>query len=258
MTEVLLPLARHVDGIAAAADRLVTWADDAGFDASVPTCPGWTVGDLVAHQGMVHRWATAMLEGADHRTVGIDSYAGEAATVVWTPDAGAWLLDGVENLLTTLSAVLDEERVFTFLREAPSPRLFWARRQHHETAMHALDALAARDARPVTPGDVWFGPDVSLDAVDELLVGFWPRRTKGPRADGPYVAVVETGGRRWRLDIGPEAPVTTRLGADDTVPADAHVLSGPPCDIHLALWNRGGAPEDPTGLLPRWAAAGVV
>ena len=258
MTEVLLPLARHVDGIAAAADRLATWAGDAGFDTAVPTCPGWAVGDLVAHQGMVHRWATAMLEGADPRTVGIDSFADEAATVVSTRDAAAWLFDGVEALLTTLSAVLDEERVFTFLREAPSPRLFWARRQHHETTMHALDALAARDTRRVTPGDVWFGPDVSLDAVDELLVGFWPRRTRGPRADDPYVAVVETGGRRWRLDIGPEAPVTTRLGAGDILPDGARVLSGPPGDVHLALWNRGGAPEDPWGLLPRWAAAGAV
>ena len=32
-------------------------ADEAGLEAPVPTCPGWTVNDLVLHMGEVHRWA---------------------------------------------------------------------------------------------------------------------------------------------------------------------------------------------------------
>ena len=41
----------------------VRYADRAGLRAPVPTCPDWTVRDLVAHQGMVHRWAAALLRG---------------------------------------------------------------------------------------------------------------------------------------------------------------------------------------------------
>ena len=33
--------------------------------ARVPTCPEWTVRDLLAHQTMVHRWATAHVRGDD-------------------------------------------------------------------------------------------------------------------------------------------------------------------------------------------------
>lgn len=38
-------------------------ATSSGLDSAVPTCPGWTVRDLVVHQGGVHRWATDVLAG---------------------------------------------------------------------------------------------------------------------------------------------------------------------------------------------------
>src|SRR5690349_20973843 len=33
----------------------------AGEGAGVPTCPGWTVGDLVRHTGTFHRWAARIV-----------------------------------------------------------------------------------------------------------------------------------------------------------------------------------------------------
>ena len=36
-------------------------AGSAGLNAPVPTCAGWSVADLVAHTGQVHRWAAAQL-----------------------------------------------------------------------------------------------------------------------------------------------------------------------------------------------------
>ena len=47
--------------LAAEATALAAAADEAGLEAPVPTCPGWTVNDLVLHMGEVHRWATAVL-----------------------------------------------------------------------------------------------------------------------------------------------------------------------------------------------------
>ena len=65
----------YLASLDAAVDRMAVWSRAAGPDASVPTCPGWTVRDLLAHQGMVHRWATAVVR-AD--PAGIDDVAVEA------------------------------------------------------------------------------------------------------------------------------------------------------------------------------------
>lgn len=44
-----LTRAQHLAGLQEAASALVAYAGRAGLDAPVPTCPGWSVRDLVAH-----------------------------------------------------------------------------------------------------------------------------------------------------------------------------------------------------------------
>ena len=48
---------------------------------------------LVAHQGMVHRWATAVVRGED--PAGVDDTVLEAEGRA-APDPVGWLLDGAE------------------------------------------------------------------------------------------------------------------------------------------------------------------
>ncbi len=48
---------QYLDAIRTNATALVDAADAAGLDAPVPTCPEWTVADLLGHIGRVHRWA---------------------------------------------------------------------------------------------------------------------------------------------------------------------------------------------------------
>ena len=232
----------------AAVDRMAVWSRAAGPDAPVPTCPGWTVRDLVAHQGMVHRWATAVVRAdpADIDDVAVEAEGRAARNPV------AWLLDGAGPLVAALQAAPDDLAVMTFLKQAPPARQFWARRQCHETTVHALDALSARDQRPLNSDDVWLNADLAADGVDELLVGFWQRRTKGPRSENPYTATVSvTDGPAWRLDISDVAPVTRRRDPHDGIAA-ARALEGTAADLYLALWNRGGEVDDPTGLLDEW------
>ncbi|MBM6401335.1 maleylpyruvate isomerase family mycothiol-dependent enzyme [Phycicoccus sonneratiae] len=256
MSDVHLSTPQHLGGLELAVDRLGAWAEAAGPDAPVPTCPGWTVRELVVHQGAVHRWATAMLRGGDPRAVDIGDFEGEGAAA---DDLGGWLRAGAADLLDTLRDAPDDLEAFTFLKDAPPARLFWARRQHHETTVHALDALAALERRAPEPADAWFDDATALDGIDELLVGFWPRRTKGPRAEGdPYRAVVSAADRRWLLDIGSEAPVVRELPPEEAAPVEALVLEGSPVEVYLALWNRGGAPDDPAGLLGRWSHHGRI
>lgn len=246
----------YLTAIDAAVDRMAVWARAAGADAPVPTCPGWTVRDLLAHQGMVHRWATAVVGGEDPRAV---DDAGLEAEGRASADPVGWLVDGAAPLVAALETAPDDLDVLTFLKEAPPARRFWARRQCHETTVHALDALAALHQREITSDDVWLAEHLATDGVDELLVGFWQRRTKGPRSETPYTAAVSVlDGPTWLLDVGPEAPVTTRTRAVDGIPDHARTLRGSAADVYLALWNRGGSVDDPTGLLDAWRGRGAV
>ncbi len=258
MTPRPLAFEEHVAGLEAAVERLAGWSREAGEGAEVPTCPGWRVRDLLAHQGMVHRWATATVLGVDRSS--LDSGALEAEGL-GAEDPVGWLRAGAGDLVAALRSAPEDLEAFTFLKEAPPARLFWARRQHHETTVHALDALAARDARQPTADDAWFGDDVALDGIDELLVGFWQRRTTGPRApeEAPYTAVVAAGrGERWRLDVSSDPLRTRHLGSDEPAPGGSDVIGGTAADLYLALWNRGGDVDDPGRLLERWRGRGSV
>src|ERR1700754_3950594 len=44
-------------------DSFIADARVAGLDTPVPTAPEWTVRQLIAHQGMVHRWALDCIQG---------------------------------------------------------------------------------------------------------------------------------------------------------------------------------------------------
>ena len=259
MAHTPLTFEEHLTGIEAAVERMARWSHEAGVETRVPTCPGWTVRDLLAHQGMVHRWATAIVGGGEHRDVPTGAFEQEGLAA---EDPVAWVQSGVATLVQTLREAPEDLDVLTFLRQAPPARQFWARRQDHETTIHAVDALSAREGRRATAADAWFGDEHALDGIDELLVGFWQRRSRGPRAPQgkPYTALVAApSGDRWMLDVGPDAVRTRRLGASDPAPEPASsVLSGSAVDLYLALWNRGGHVQDQALLLRRWREGGAV
>ncbi len=256
MTLVAPTVEEHLAGLDAAVDRLAVWARSAGPDAPVPTCPGWVVRDLLAHQGMVHRWATAVVCGQD--PAGVDDAALEAEGRAAADPVG-WLLDGTAPLVDALHSAPDDLVVLTFLKEAPPARAFWARRQCHETTVHALDALSALEQRPLGADDVWLTDALAVDGVDELLVGFWQRRTKGPRSESPYAAaVVVADAPVWMLEISDQSPVTRRREPGAGIPAGVRAVRGSARDLYLALWNRGGTVDDPTGLLEAWRDRGAI
>jgi uncharacterized protein (TIGR03083 family) len=223
-----LDLSEHLEGIRDALAAFIDGARHAGLDAPVPTCPDWTVRQLIAHQGMVHRWATAELRGEKSNP--------SMQEGLEVKDPITWLHDGGLTLVETLDSVPDDVEALVFLNDAPPPRSFWARRQCHETTIHAIDALASSLGRPVRAEDTWISREIALDGIDELLTGFVTRKRSPLRAETPTTFVVRPrdAGMRWTVNVSSEPAVTERR---DHEHADV-VLEGSAVALYLALWNR--------------------
>src|SRR5262245_606505 len=100
-----LTLDEHLAALRDSGEVLRAAAATAGLDAKVPTCPAWDVRKLVAHQGMVHRWAAANLRrDRDHKTS--DSRAAAAAA----PDLLEWFASGMDDLLATAAATSEDAK----------------------------------------------------------------------------------------------------------------------------------------------------
>ena len=79
---------QHLEGLRSALVAFVRYVDRAGLATAVPTTPDWTVRQLVAHQGMVHRWAAAVVRGESVDPDAIEADGRQAA------DPVEWLRDG--------------------------------------------------------------------------------------------------------------------------------------------------------------------
>ncbi|MDN5855387.1 MAG: maleylpyruvate isomerase family mycothiol-dependent enzyme [Actinomycetia bacterium] len=238
---------RYLDEIAHAGALLVARAERAGWVAQVPTCPDWRVADLVAHQGMVHRWARANLLDED-APFAIEADVLEAVGV----DAlASWFREGVDLLVETLRSVPADTEAMVFLADAGPPRDFWARRQTFETTIHAVDALSAELGRTPSAHEAGLQRELALDGIDELLCGFVPRKRSKLRSDAPHTIAVrpDDSERGWRLSVSPDPVVTDRVRCD----ADATV-TGTAAQLLLGLWNRGDelAVTGRPGVLDTW------
>jgi uncharacterized protein (TIGR03083 family) len=238
---------QHLDGLRAAMVGFVRYVDRAGLAAPVPTCPEWTVLDLVAHQGMVHRWAAAIVRGErpeDDEVASFERAAHEA------DDAMRWLRAGAVEVSQAVGHATTGREAFVFLNDAPAPRGFWARRQCHETTIHAVDALAASLGRAPRAEETWIDPELARDGVDELLGGFLtrPRSRLRCETDALLAVVPDDAHEWWEVSLGPRPAVVTRHAAsyDEDTDADWE-LTGSSVELYLRLWNRADVAETPAG-----------
>lgn len=246
-----LTLDEHLSVLDTAGERLGSLATSAGLDADVPTCPGWSVRDLVAHVSTVHRWATAHVRGEDPAAM-----QDEGALREGVVDLLTFFDEGRIALLGALRAAPADLQAMTFLRDAPAPREFWARRQAHETMVHMVDALAAAVGRWPTAAEADVNTDAGVDGIDELLRGFFTRGSS-KLSDGPelvFVAAPSDSERRWVVRAG--ASLTVDVGDADPGPAVPVRITGTAAQIYLALWNRGDEVQvtGSSGLLEAWRA----
>lgn len=224
-----MEVAEHVAELEEQGKALAAAAERAGPDAAVPTCPGWTVRDLVAHTAGVHDWAASFVRAdpdADPNQELPPAAPGE--------DVVARYRAAHADLVAALRAAPADLETWTFLR-APSPLAFWARRQAHEAAIHRADAESAAGS-PVT-----YRREFALDGIQELLLGFFARRGR-LRSERPVRLLVapDDAEESWQSSIGPDGCRTEP--ADGAVTADC-TLRGPASELYLALWNRPSSPR---------------
>lgn len=220
-----------IAGLNDAGERLAHAARRAGLGAEVPSCPDWTMRDLLFHTNAVHRWATRYVsEGLEapireHR-------GGDPVRDAEHRPADGELLDIFREGYTALAAALkgapDDVRCWTFL-PAPSPVAFWARRQLHETTIHRIDAELAAGATTA------IDPAVATDGIDELLTGFVVRRREKLRSERTRSLGVHTTDTdaHWHLTVSNEP-----VAAEHTDKAADATVRGPAAEVYLALWNR--------------------
>ncbi|MFZ1410554.1 MAG: maleylpyruvate isomerase family mycothiol-dependent enzyme [Micropruina sp.] len=206
-------LETYGEGIGNATAVIRNNAARAGLNAPVPTCPGWSVTDLLAHQGMVHRWAAAMIRGVALPAV-FDSLT--EAEGRRSGDLLDWVDEGMVSLLNALAPGAQRAELTFFLPGAATPLAGWARRECHETTIHALDAMSACLGRAPRADELWFPSALAVDGIDELLMGFLPGPRTRLRYPRPARITVSPSDRPegWTILTGPEHATASR-GVDD-------------------------------------------
>ena len=234
-------------------DLMATAIGDADPRDRVVTTPDWRLADLVAHVSGVHRWAATVVRDGRTRNLSDD----EQAPLFAGPDRRGtaalqdWFTEGLDGLIDGLEQAPDDLRTFTFLAAAPEPRLFWARRQLHETTIHRVDAQTAQLGRLASTHEANIDTAVAVDGIDELVTGFVPRSRSRLRNDEPFRMVIAPTDVdvAWTVTVSDDPPVTVREAAPDATA----VISGTAAGIYLGLWNRGDdiaetGSEDALGL----------
>jgi uncharacterized protein (TIGR03083 family) len=235
-------IAAHVEALERDGALLADAADAAGLTASVPTCPGWLVRDLVRHQAYVHRWAGRHVTGRPPAVPGEDD---EEVVLAGGPDEadliGAYR-SGHAVLVAALRAADPDLDCATFM-PAPSPLAFWARRQAHETAIHRYDAQSAAPGGAPTPSGV-FDAAFADDGIDELIMGFAARHRYRLRGDGTRSLTVRATdtGNGWQVRLADGVTTVARCDQAGIGPGACDCsLEGSAAGIYAYLWNRSDA-----------------
>ncbi|XVU27350.1 maleylpyruvate isomerase family mycothiol-dependent enzyme [Actinoplanes sp. CA-054009] len=150
-----LPPARYTAELEIETARFASATSDASPEKAVPTCPDWTIRDLVTHVGTGHRYATEII-----KTDQAQPYALIPAPPLQS-SWPSWLTTGAHDLNEAVAKHGFHSPVWTW---QPKYRIagFWLRRMVHDLVVHRFDAAA--------PGAL--APDLAADGVSDLLASF--------------------------------------------------------------------------------------
>lgn len=223
-----------------AAARRATELDSAPV---VPSCPDWSVSDLVLHLGGVHRGVAVIIR---ERLSGPPDFspADLPAGEDWPDPADApgrgpvpvslvdWFAAGAAALERIFSETSPAVRVWTWAPEQTAG--FWQRMQAIEAAVHRWDAQNAVG----TPDPV--DARLAEDAIAQTFQVMAPARRawlSAPPGAGERMRFRQTdGGGNWVVRFDGE-----HVRLDDSSADIDTEIAGSASDLMLFLWRRAGA-----------------
>ncbi|MFE1462218.1 maleylpyruvate isomerase family mycothiol-dependent enzyme [Streptomyces nigra] len=211
----------------------------ADLSATVPTCPDWSLEQLVRHTGEALRWVELMVRTRAEKEIPEETVPGAQGPGAQGDPAAldAWLAETGDLLVGTLREAGPDTAVWSWAGVPTAG--FWARRMTHELTIHRADATLAAGL----PYEV--APEIAADAIDEWLeIVQWAQRTipddparelHRPGASIHLHATDPTPGvdAEWFVDLGGEAIVWRRGHEKATV-----ALRGSLTDVLLAFYRR--------------------
>lgn len=192
------------------------------LDVRVPTCPDWSLRDLVGHLTEVHRfWTAAVAAGPCKHPPALAPADDTPSADLLTRSATA-----TRELIAALRSAGPAMGCWAWWGESGVPMTSGAvaRHQVHEAAVHAFDAQLATGTPQPIPAIVALDGIAEFIGISHGTAGSWPY---GPARIGLHAAE----GESWLLDL--KAP-GSHNGQPETV-ADLH---GSASDLLLTLHGR--------------------
>ena len=193
----------HLDycgALPAIIDHFATVAGKLEPEARVPTCPDWSVADLVRHTGGIHRWARTMVAGLSQERLSGKKVALDAPE--HDRDLPAWLADGSTELVETFRSADPDAPMWAWGSDKHAR--FWSRRMIHESTVHAADAEFAAGIDPA------IRRTVAADGIDEFLdnlphAEYFAPRVAELKGTGETVVLQDSDtGTFWAIRLGPD------------------------------------------------------
>ncbi|MEU6369338.1 maleylpyruvate isomerase family mycothiol-dependent enzyme [Streptomyces sp. NPDC046931] len=244
----------HRSAVAAETARFVAAVKGADPATAVPSCPGWTLADLIRHTGSVQRWFSVLLRARIQeppRTREVDLRLPEREDGY--PD---WLAESASVAADAFAATDPDLPMWAW--GADQYARFWARRMLFETLLHRVDAELALGLRPA------IDRPAAVDGIDEFLVNlpfatFFAPKVANLRGPDKTIRFRTTDGDdTWLVRLRPDG-----FGLDTAHPtadtADATV-QGTAADLLLLVYGRlpygakALAHEGDEQLLAHWFA----
>jgi uncharacterized protein (TIGR03083 family) len=247
-----LATADHIELLGAEADRFASSLTGAELDATVVTCPDWTVRDLVSHVGGLHRWSTELVTSGIlaetwRSSLPLDYPDGAAPLEAWR----AWLTTGAADACRTFAAAEQAAPVWAW--GADQHARFWPRRMLFETAIHRIDLDLTLGRAPDLP------VGVAVEGIDEQLenlpfVARWNGEVGRLRGAGEMLGFTASDAdASWRVRLEADGWWWDRGSDGSNVVAEATTV-----DLLLLMVGRpvpDVAIRGDRALLERWLAA---
>ncbi|MFJ9846137.1 maleylpyruvate isomerase family mycothiol-dependent enzyme [Kitasatospora sp. NPDC101155] len=221
----------HSAAVAAETTRFVAAVRQADPALPVPSCPDWTLADLIRHAGSVQRWFTVLLQQRIQeppRSRDVDLRLPERPE-----EYPAWLAEAAEQAASTFTQTDLDAPMWAW--GADQHARFWVRRMLFETLVHRVDAELALGLDP----DI--EPALAADGVAEFLTNlpfaaFFAPGTAELRGDDRTIRFTRTDGDGdWLVRLRPDGFGLDPHGADATADATVRATAA---DLLLLLYRR--------------------